>query len=93
MAYDPDLIAAIRAAREDLYACEAARRRVYLLTGLWLPQIDPATGTWPPGTVRAPPLPVLAGDDPAHPATHVDMARADLDAARELARASVVQGP
>jgi hypothetical protein len=33
--YDPDLIAAIRAARADLYAAQAERRRTYLLTGVW----------------------------------------------------------
>lgn len=33
--YDPDLIAAIRAARADLYAAQADRRRTYLLTGVW----------------------------------------------------------
>ena len=33
--YDPDLIAAIRQARAELFAAQAARRRAYLQTGLW----------------------------------------------------------
>jgi hypothetical protein len=81
--YDPDLVAAIRQARADLYEAQAARRRRYLTTGQWTPQVDPRRER--------------TGDDPdprdVPPAASVDMRRADLDTARELAAASVPPPP
>ena len=41
--YDPDLLAAIRQARSDLYLAQAERRRIYLLTGTMHPKTKAAT--------------------------------------------------
>ena len=59
--YDPDLIAAIRAARADLYQAAAERRKQYLLTGRFAPPKE-------------------------RDLSPVQAARAELDAARQLAR-------
>lgn len=72
--YDPELLLAVRQARADLYEAQAARRTRYLLTGKWTPQLDPLRGR---------------PKDPPAPAATVDLCRADLNAARELAAQSV----
>lgn len=73
--YSPADLAAIRAAREELYAAQRARRVRYLKTGRWTPQLD------------MPPAVPFEGDPVVPPpAATVELRREDLDAARAAAR-------